>query len=366
MTVPRKRLVQVALVLALIAAIVIPVLLAAHSSVTAPKQPMAPQRDCGLLSRFQSEEQLIEHLKKSPYPGPWVLERGAATFGAGPDAAQETAYSGTNVQVAGVDEADMVKTDGTNVYATAWDMNGTHTSIVRAYPPADAALLAKIPSEGWGSQLFVSGDRLVVIAGGPSYAILLGGPWGWWEPTTSVLVYDISDPANPVLAKNVTVSGWYAGSRMIGDVVYLVASAFLWLGENDTVALPTIWTDGVPRALTYADLGYFADSDGSHSATLILAIDVQTDAPPEFESFLTNGAGQMYASADNLYLASASWVYLNDRVVVETTTIHKVAIGADVRYVCSVVVPGSIVNQFAMDERNADLRVATTLGQWTP
>ncbi|HEV8594416.1 MAG TPA: beta-propeller domain-containing protein, partial [Thermoplasmata archaeon] len=46
--------------------------------------------------------------------------------------------------------------------------------------------------------------------------------------------------------------------------------------------------------------------------------------------------------------------------------IHKVAIGADVRYVCSVVVPGSIVNQFAMDERNADLRVATTLGQWTP
>lgn len=366
MTPRRKRAAQVLIVLALVATIVIPVLLAGHATVSPPKQPTAPQRDCGLLSRFASEAELIEHLRKSPYPGPWVLEGGLATFGAGPDAARETAFSRTNVQVQGVDEADIVKTDGTNLYATSWGMNGTHTSIVRAHPPADAALLSRIPSEGWGAQLFVGADRLVVIAGGPSYGIALGAPWGWWEPTTSLLVYDVSDPSAPVLTKNVTVSGWYAGSRMIGDVVYLVASAFLWLGENDTIALPTIWTDGVARTLTYSDLGYFADSEGSHVATMILAVDIRSAAGPDFESFLTNGAGQLYASLDRLYLAASSWAYVGDRVVIETSTIHEIAIGAEVRYVCSVVVPGTILNQFSMDEQDGYLRVATTLGQWTP
>lgn len=363
MTPRRKRVIQVALVLALVATIVIPVLLAGHTTLSPPKQPTAPQRDCGLLSRFASEAELIEHLKKTQYPGPWILQGNLLE---GPATARDADFSGTNVQVQGVDEADIVKTDGTNVYASVWGMNGTHTSVVRAYPPADAALLARIPSEGWGAQLFVSGDRLVVIEGGPSYVILAGAPWGWWAPTTSVLVYDISDPAAPVLAKNVTVSGWYAGSRMIGDVVYLVASAYLWLGENDTLALPAIWTDGVAHPLTYGDLGHFADSDGSHVATVIVAVDIATAAAPDFESFLTNGAGQIYASLDDLYLAGASWVYVDDRVVVETSTIHKVAIGGDVGYVCSVVVPGTILNQFSMDERDGYLRVATTLGQWTP
>jgi inhibitor of cysteine peptidase len=49
-------------------------------------------------------------------------------------------YSGTNIQVAGVDEADIVKTDGEYIYC----VSGNKTIIVRAYPPEQAQVLSEI------------------------------------------------------------------------------------------------------------------------------------------------------------------------------------------------------------------------------
>ena len=363
---PRRRRFALGLVSVLVAAsIVIPVAyLTWPSAQHTPVQLVAPQRDCGLLGHFSSEQDLIAHLKLTPDPGPWVLFGGLA---AGPgDARTETAYSGTNVQVQGVDEADIVKTDGTYVYASTFGPAGAAVSIVRAVPPDSATVVARIPAQGWEPNLFLDGDRLVVIEAAGAMFLRYDGPFPYWAPQTAVRVYDVSDPANPRLVRNVTVDGWYAGSRMIGDVVYLVANAWIYLGENDTLVLPTITSDGTPRTLTYGDIGYFRDSDGTHVDTIILALNVRTSDPPAFESFLTNGASQLYASPENLYLASAEWVYRGPAVVVEQSTIHKVALGGTVQYVCSAVVPGTILNQFSMDEKDGDLRVATTFGSWTP
>jgi len=359
---PKRRIVLALLVLLLAAAIIIPVVYLSRPSVQPQIQLTAPEQDCGLLNHFGSEQQLIDHLQLSPSPGPWIVMGGIAS---GPSDARETAYPGTNVQVQGVDEADLVKTDGVNVYASAWTMNGSSTAIVRAYPPESAALLSRIPGLGWESNLFVAGDRLVLIDAAGSL-FFREGPFPYWEPATAVRVYDIADPANPALVRNVTVSGWYSGARMIGDVVYLVANSWIYLGEDEALVLPTITSDGSARTLTYADIGYFADSDGSHVDTIILALNVRTDDPPAFESFLTNGASQLYASLQNLYIASGEWVYEGDTVVVEMSAVHKIAIGGGVRYVCSARIPGTILNQFSMDEWNGDLRVATTFGSWSP
>jgi len=95
---------------------------------------------------------------------------------------------------------------------------------------------------------------------------------------------------------------------------------------------------------------------------------VTDESPPTFQSFLTRGVSQTYVSATNMYIAGAEWEYdTTTRAVAESSTIHKVAIsGGEVGYVCSVRVPGTILNQFSMDEHRADLRVATTLGQASP
>ena len=105
---PRRRHLALALVSLLVAtSIVIPLVYLNRPAAPPRVQLTAPQRDCTLLGHFSSEQDLIARLKLTPAPGPWVMFGGLA---AGPDGARtETAYSGTNVQVEGVDEADIVK-----------------------------------------------------------------------------------------------------------------------------------------------------------------------------------------------------------------------------------------------------------------
>jgi inhibitor of cysteine peptidase len=335
-----------------------------------PRQLTSPERDCGMLDHFTSIDDLKAHLQASPSWWSWILT-GGLLLGAEGDA--RATYSGTNNQVAGVDEADIVKTDGTYIYGTTWNAStyGSEVAIVRAYPPQDAALVATIPVDSWVQGLFLDGDRLAVIGGGGFAYVLGGGIWpgGYYRSQTRLLVYDVSVPSAPALVKNVSVSGSYVGARLIEGTAYLVVQDYLYLIDNGTsVVLPTIWTDGSARDLTYADIGYFADSEGSSADLIVLAVDLRTADPPEVESFLTRGMYQLYVSASNLYVAGVEWESNPDRTVVaESSTVHKISVDdGDVEYVCSARVPGTSLNQFSMDEADGHLRVATTLGQWTP
>lgn len=362
----------VALVLLLLAAGIASIVLSGSPTGNVPRQLTAPERDCGLLERFRSLDDLKAHLRASPSGWPWMY--GDVALLAGESGARnDVTYSGTNNQVAGVDEADIVKTDGAYIYAMTWNTStyGSEVAIVRAYPPSAAALVARIPVDGGVQGLFVDGDRLAVISGGGSPYVLEGGrvPGGWvYRPETRIVVYDVSVPSAPLLVRNVSASGSYVGARLIGDVAYLVVQDYLYLWENGTVLLPTISTDGVARDLGYADIGYFRDSEGSHADLIVLSLDLGTSNPPAVESFLTRGVYQMYMSATNLYLAGVEWdSNLARTIVAEASTIHKVSVdGGDVHYVCSVRVPGTILNQFSMDEADGMLRIATTLGLWTP
>jgi uncharacterized secreted protein with C-terminal beta-propeller domain len=366
----RRKVAAVLVVLALVALVAVG-LYRSVPQPSVPRQLTIPERDCGPLQHFESLEALKAHLKESPQGWPWIFGD-ARLLGAGDVAtAGSVPYSGTNNQVAGVDEADIVKTDGTYIYTATWNASsyGSEIAIVRAYPPETAALVSRIPVDPGVQGLFVQGDRLAVISGGGYGYVLERGPMPWfYRPQTRLLVFDVSDPASPALVKNVTVSGSYVGARLIGTVTTLVVQDYLYLVDNGTsVVLPTIWTDGVPRDLTYADLGYFADSEGSNAKTIVLSVDLATSAPPAFETFLTRGVYQLYVSAANLYLAGVEWEANPDRTLVaETSTVHKVSIDGGPHYVCSVRVPGTILNQFSMDEASTILRVATTLGQWTP
>ncbi len=342
------------------------------SGPAAPRQLTSPERDCGELQSFSSQADLESHLQQAPPSVPYAQGGGIATLGADSGGARGgTTYSGTNNQAAGVDEADIVKTDGTNIYSVTWNYTTGNSSVavVRAYPPASAALLAEIPVQGWVQGLFVSGTRLAVLAGGwQTIPMMDPGPgrYPYWRGDVEVLVYDVSDPAAPAFVRNVSVTGNYIGARMIGDVVYVVAEDYLYLYQTEVV-MPEVWADGVPRALTYADLRYFNDSEGSNVDTTVLAVNISGSEAPTVESFLTRGGYQLYMSAENLYIAGVQWDWTPDqRVGAESTTIHKVSIaGTDVHYLCSVRVPGTVLNQFSMDESGGYLRVATTLGQWT-
>ena len=69
-----------------------------------------------------------------------------------PGAAESNDYSSTNVQVAGVDEADIVKTDGEYIYLVSKEK----VIIVKAYPAETAQVVSEISLNGSIWNLYIN------------------------------------------------------------------------------------------------------------------------------------------------------------------------------------------------------------------
>ncbi len=180
-----------------------------------------------------------------------------------------TGYSTTNIQVAGVDEADVVKTDGSFIYLS----KDSTVYIVQAYPAEDAKVVAKIAFNVTVSDLFISGDKLVVFTlGYPNLMRWSSGsiiaPKSAIMPMpissdTVVYFYDVSDKTTPVIERTYEAEGSYVATRLIGDYVYLVTQKGAWVME-DNVSLPSYRENGknytVPATRVYyyngTDTGY--------------------------------------------------------------------------------------------------------------
>ncbi len=261
-------------------------------------------KDLQELQAFVSDNtQLASLLEQNAYSAPFaggvqvpgVANQGAATAPApAPNAtsasgnAPQEDYSTTNNQVAGVDEADIVKSDGSYLYI----ISGQKVDIAAAYPPESAAVVSSVYGDGQPLGLFVDGNMLAVIAnqepvaypmsggaqpgslpmvssspagsGGPLMSgatamngasgagsapavnsgpvvgsgaaiapgIIVRPPIGYPPPvaypssSVGVSIYDTTDKSNPVLKYQFSIPGAsYVDSRLIGDYVYLIANA---------------------------------------------------------------------------------------------------------------------------------------------
>ena len=158
-------------------------------------------------------------------------------------------YSTTNVQVAGVDEADLVKTDGTYIYTVA----SGKLIIVKAIPADAASILSTTSFSGMTpKELFLDGDRLLVF--GTTYGgirplaeggVVYDEKYGPIRSTTTTIVelYDIRDRASPKRLKTFEVEGDYLTSRQIGHDAYFVVNSYPRIyaypvGTNATEIIP--------------------------------------------------------------------------------------------------------------------------------
>ncbi|MBA7474627.1 hypothetical protein ES707_09981 [subsurface metagenome] len=291
-------------------------------------------------------------------------------------------YSKTNIQVEGVDEADIVKTDGEYIYI----VSGGNITIVKAYPPEEAQVLSKISLNGGITGIFINGDKLAVFeteygvypiyesavvndSASSSEAInetttddeptRLPAPIIWEPPTTSIKVYDISDKENPVLTRNFSIDGNYFSSRMIGDYVYVVATQYTFFIDTD-VFLPRVHSDNETEVIPASDIYYYNFSDTSYSFTTIVALNIQNDAQePTHETILLGGTSAIYVSQNNIYLTFPDYNWQEDETM--KTAIQRIKITKEsITFEASGEVPGYVLNQFSMDEYNGYFRIATT------
>ena len=295
--------------------------------------------------------------------GPTVLLGGTGETTMMMDASGSTDYSETNIQVDGVDEPDIVKTDGKYLYV----LTGNEVVILRAYPALYAQVVSRIQLGYQASGLYVTDSRLVIV--GTQYY------WGQhiWDSRpyysgASVLVYDIASKSNPELILNVTTEGYYLNSRLIGDHVYMAVTYYMWYWyDEDEIRLPVTIQNGVTKQIRPWEIYYWADPANSYTLTSILSINVE-DSTVNQKVYLTDAGHVMYVSMDYVYLAKHHYIHSpssSGRDWFPTTVIHKIAIKEGrIGYIASGIVPGTILNQFSMDEHKGYFRVATTIGQW--
>jgi inhibitor of cysteine peptidase len=273
-------------------------------------------------------------------------------------------YSATNIQVAGVDEADIVKTDGEYIYL----VSGNRTIIVKAYPAEQARVLSEIELEGTAIGIFINGDRLVVFEHETPYYDYYDMPavreyaiMPYVSPRVFIKVYDISDRENPQLQRELSADGQYISSRMIGDYAYVVVNEPVY-EEDDEINLPRIYSGGAEKEVPATDIYYSDVVDYYYMYTTIIAINIQEDSQePTYETILLGASSNLYVSMDNIYLTFPVWG--RDIGDVGGTSIHRIHIeGSAMNYTTSGEVPGTVLNQFSMDEYDGYFRVATTTG----
>lgn len=379
-------------------------------------------------------------------------------------------FSKTNVQVEGVDEADIVKTDGTYLYIV-------HQNVVKIVQASPLKLMTEIRlADGRTPQdIYIADNRLVILCnegllyaygypsglktepapaiaeskettvstegasdsvtgvnpdntvvspdgsvispavtpssvdGAPADASRIAPdqkPYDSPQPTAKpmpaeytvtpalpkpslqgvrVLVYDISNIASIQLQRQFFVEGSLISSRRIENSLYLVSMRYGYYLEkydNTQSLLPRTQDSAVSDKLQEVDAStvqYAPDMlDTSYMLVVTLPLNNATQAA-HIETYL--GLGQtLYASTSNLYIAGTQYEYPAqspiDRLLPEigltpqyasptvTTHIYKLALQSDKTvFVAKTTVPGSLINQFAMDEFENNLRVATTTGE---
>ena len=309
-------------------------------------------------------------------------------------ASGEVDFSGTNTQEIGVDEGDIVETDGEYVYVAGQDG-------LRIVSVAGARVVAEPELPAGTHQMLLDGDRLLVVT----------SSWTG-SADTIVSLYDVADPESPVLLRRSHLEGQLLASRSVDGVARLVVSTSFAqrlpfvqpsefgldeeraLERNRQIIEESSVEDWLPRWFDEAGDGSFgpmqpiidcedvaAPQDfAGLGLTWIASVDMQGEAVPTGSAGIVSTGQTVYASPDNLYIATVNWDWqfnpwpLEDEQGQETvedpgpppTLIHQFALGAgtDAFYVASGEVEGRLLNQFAMSEHNGDLRVASTVEDW--
>lgn len=289
----------------------------------------------------------------------------AATAEASDGSGSSQQYSTTNLQEIGVDEPDMVKTDGRILVAIAQGKLFV-VDVIGEPKLVGSIQLGEIAPQN----LFLSGDQVLVIGAAPTLLaqerlLAIDPPVGgdvvgimpdrmWWNPMATIFQIDLSDPTAPQKVAELTVEGSVLAARMVDDTIRLVTSSISWnlpfvtpdqilsqrpvwqqddpgawesaerlaLAQNRSVVLNSAIEDWFPRFTLTDNAGLAQIQDGTlvdcnsiaHpeefsglGITSILTFDLSQGLTPIDAFGLVSDSQTIYASTGAIYVATQQW-----------------------------------------------------------
>ena len=337
-------------------------------------------RNHGALPKVESLTHLLGMLEQSQQDtnksfGITTLFENAVQDAAGDAGAvngESESYSSTNVQVNGVDEGDIIKTDGKYIYT----LKDNSIQIFKA-DKGNLSLESKIDmdSEMYGNAIYVSGDRLVCVSERYEYeetpytsdrssngiiadCIIMPG-----KSFSAYTVYDITDRKNPKQIRCFELEGYTATTRLMDGALYFAVNKSIWYNPKE-YELPDIlplYRDSREETnkymtVDYDQISYFPGKNTYNGYLMIGMMNLDGDDPVIFESFLDNGS-DFYMNMENLYITRSNW-----NTSTQKTDIYRFSIGEEgLQYEGEGSVNGYVLNQYSMDEYDKHFRIATTL-----
>jgi len=313
---------------------------------------------------------------------------GASGYGGRDDGSVSSDFSHTNVQVDGIDEGDIVKTDGEYIY------------VIQNYKliiyKADGAQTAQISSTAIGSEwketaqndrssgssqypseMFILGDRLAIISNSYSWLNYQEKDGIWHYENNSFIsldIYDVSNPSAPQKITSLGQDGSLLASRLLGGKVYLVSNKYVYDYNVDDPGtyVPNLYRDGVASLVDAKCIGIVPYANVTEY-TVVSIYDLESAEILDTLALL-GGGNTVYMNGDNLYLARSIFkteesapytksVYsVVDYTNTTSTGITRISLTeAALTAQAECTVPGYLVDQFALDESSGYLRAVTTV-----
>lgn len=329
-------------------------------------RPAVPTRVTGSIAGLSPRAPLAE---AAPRPPSDVTTAMPVT--ASPEAGEaKEEYSTTNVQEAGIDEPDIVKTDGRRLFVVA----GT---TLRAYDVTGDVpkALGTLDLEGPGGEILLRGDRILLI--GPTAANAVAATVMAPVPTdTRLMEIDVRDTAAMKIARTMTVPGNAVSARLTGGTARVVLASPASLA-GDAAASPNL-SAFVPRttlrsritkrtyrrALVPCRNVRHPRAYAGNDLLTVLSVNLDQGLFDVDRDAILAGAQVVYASERGLYVASQRSVRVTADGVPEDmrTEIHRfdTTQPGQTAYTASGSVTGFVLNQYALSEHAGDLRVAST------
>ena len=384
-------------------------------------------RSAGSLASFEGCDQVLEHIRGEALArvgpdGLWTgqgflrfrpsgVEGSVAVVAEGEALAERAmagdsegpGLTGTNLQVPGVDEPDVFKTDGRRIVST-WYGYVSRVDIRGRGPVPLGALLLRHRMDGDHppqGELLLHGDR----------ALLIGEHYGWAGPFAggtvdfgdgpTVIIDEILLHGAPRRGRSLQIEGRYVGSRSIDGTARVViadqidGSRFVQAGRNVDESFAadvnreavsqSVLEDWLPEYIMISaqdsvrEQGQLVQCDRIHApaefsgfgSLTVLTIDLNEPLQIADAATVLGGGEKMHATKDSLYVATTPWSPAPfadgdspDEFDDYRTSIHKFALpaGGAVTYEASGSVPGHLLDQFSMHEHDGHVFAATTAG----
>nr|WP_198044777.1 beta-propeller domain-containing protein [Lysinibacillus timonensis] len=303
-------------------------------------------------------------------------------------------YSTTNNQVEGIEEGDIVVTDGKYIYSIL----DNQVIVTDASNPKKLKQVSKITLDKYSypMQLMIHDDMLVIIK--DQYVETNKSskkPYISGFSMTTAAFYNIEDPTSPTLIREIGQDGYMNGVRKYNDVLYIVTNKTpdYWILNDtpveDVELRPYTYDSAEEEKLVPMEFEQLSILPGSTEPnyTIISAVDLNNfeNEKVETKGYL-GGSSSLYMSPNALYLTatkyempttlelevennadeSVSSSIARDMIIAPTavsTDVYKFAInGTSIDFAASTSINGTVLNQFSMDEYNGHFRVAVTEG----